>query len=202
MYLLFDTETTGLLHEDPHLVQLAALLVDSDYQTAGEMNVIIKPDGWIVPDHLAALHGISTEKALRYGIPISAALSVFESLERQAYILVAHNIQFDDGVVNLEYKRLGWTRCFSPRRRFCTMLESKNLVRLPPIRGYGDFKWPKLIEAHHHFFGEGFTGEHDARADLQACLRIFKHLQEIKSRSPFSIGSEAILRWMKKMIQK
>lgn len=194
MYLLFDTETTGLLHEDPHIVQLAALLANAQYETIGEVNLLIKPDGWVVPEELVKVHGISTERAARYGVPIAAALSVFDGMERQAQVLVAHNINFDHAIINLEYRRLGWMR-WRGKRRFCTMLESEGLVAIPSPFRYG-YKWPTLIEAHEKFFGEGFANAHNARADLQACLRVFKHLQETINRSPFQTEDrDALLRW-------
>ena len=72
--LAYDTETTGLpLWNDPsddprqpHIVQLAAALVDIDTRrTIASMDVIVKPDGWTIPDDTVAVHGITTEHALR-----------------------------------------------------------------------------------------------------------------------------------------
>ena len=60
--LFFDTETTGLPlfkepseHPDqPHLVQLAASLVDLDTRAVlSSIDVIVKPDGWTIPDEPA-----------------------------------------------------------------------------------------------------------------------------------------------------
>ena len=70
--LVFDVETTGLPlwnepSEDPrqpHLVQLAALLVDDDTrQVISTLDVIVRPDGWLIPEDVAAVHGITTERA-------------------------------------------------------------------------------------------------------------------------------------------
>ena len=78
--LFYDTETTGLpdfkapsesAHQ-PHIVQLAALLVDMDTrETIQSMDVICRPDGWTIPDEVAAVHGITTEHAAEVGIPES-----------------------------------------------------------------------------------------------------------------------------------
>jgi DNA polymerase-3 subunit epsilon len=38
---------------------------------------------------------------------------------------------------------------------------------------YGDWKNPKLIEAHRYIFGRGFEGAHDASADSAACAAIY-----------------------------
>jgi len=56
--LPFDTETTGIPiwstpsgnENQPHMVQLAAMLVDSETKEIVEsMDVIIKPYGWVIP---------------------------------------------------------------------------------------------------------------------------------------------------------
>uniref|UniRef100_UPI0035C670C3 exonuclease domain-containing protein n=1 Tax=Serratia quinivorans TaxID=137545 RepID=UPI0035C670C3 len=81
----YDTETTGLPNwkvpsdspEQPHLVQLAGVL--SNAETGEEiqsMNVIIKPDGWEIPEEVTAVHGITTEYALEHGIPALPAAPV------------------------------------------------------------------------------------------------------------------------------
>ena len=73
----FDTETTGLpqfkLPSDdpsqPHLVDVAALLYDEDATLIDSFEAIIRPDGWVIPDEVAAIHGITTEMAMDLGIP-------------------------------------------------------------------------------------------------------------------------------------
>jgi DNA polymerase III epsilon subunit-like protein len=178
MYLFFDTETTGKLDEGPHVVQVAALLADIDHKTVGEVNVLIKPDGWIVPDHVAKIHGITTERAEAYGVPISIALNLYDALARRAETLVAHNIDFDCAVLGMEYERLHRHGPGDGKEIFCTMRESTDLVRLPSPYGKPGFKWPRLTEAYSFFFNEEFVGAHDARNDLLACQRIFMHLQK------------------------
>jgi DNA polymerase-3 subunit epsilon len=71
--LFYDTETTGLPlwnlpsehPEQPRVLQLAALLCDeATGEDLQQMNMIILPDGWTVPDEVAAIHGITTERAM------------------------------------------------------------------------------------------------------------------------------------------
>ena len=75
--LFYDTETTGLpdfkapseAPHQPHIVQLAALLVDPDSrQTIASMDVIVRPAGWTIPGEVAAVHGITTERAEAVGV--------------------------------------------------------------------------------------------------------------------------------------
>ena len=74
--LFYDTETTGLPDwhqpsdgpQQPHIVQLAACLVDLDTrETIDSMDMIIRPDGWVIPDDVAEVHGITTERATAEG---------------------------------------------------------------------------------------------------------------------------------------
>lgn len=179
--LYFDTETTGFPQADgtpleacPFIVQLAAILVDDEDEVAS-MNVIIKPAGWIVPDEAAAVHGISTEKAERCGISIRSAINLFSQLIKASDQVVAHNINFDRKLVSYEFQRYDKVDLLQKKELYCTMLATENICKLPG-RYPGKFKWPKLIEAHQHLFGEGFDGAHDALVDVRACHRVHAEL--------------------------
>lgn len=83
--LFYDTETTGLPlfkepseHPDqPHIVQLAACLVDLDTRkTIASMDVIVKPNGWTIPAEVSAIHGITTEHAMDVGISEAMAIEL------------------------------------------------------------------------------------------------------------------------------
>ena len=81
MALLFfyDTETTGIPNfkepsehpDQPHIVQIAAALVDDETRkTVSSINLIIKPDGWAIPEELTEIHGISTTNRASYSLTI------------------------------------------------------------------------------------------------------------------------------------
>jgi DNA polymerase III epsilon subunit-like protein len=179
--LYYDTETTGFpakagapLAECPHIVQLAAAVIDDDEGKIASFSVIIQPEGWEVSEGAAAIHGITTEKAAKLGIQISVAILMFSHLCKLAEQAVAHNGQFDEQFIDYEIRRLGQPNRLMNLPRFCTMQATTDICQLPGK--YGRYKWPKLIEAHEHFFGEGFDGAHDALADVLACARIHQHL--------------------------
>ena len=73
--LFFDTETTGIPNwkipseseEQPHIVQIAAILCDSDTkEIKEEIELIVRPDGWVIPDEVAEINGITTERVFSY----------------------------------------------------------------------------------------------------------------------------------------
>ncbi len=194
--LYFDTETTGFprktetpLEECPHIVQLAALLIDDDLGEIGCFNAIIRPDGWVISEEVAAIHGITTEKAIACGIPINVAMAVFTQLAYNAAQVIAHNITFDLQLVDYEFRRIDRKNVLAEMAKACTMEGSVDVVRIPPTpamlrAGRHNFKSPKLIESYQHFFGEEFDGQHDALADVRACARIHRHLIKLESPKP------------------
>lgn len=195
--LYFDTETTGFpartaapLEECPHIVQLAALLIDDTWGEVASMNVIIRPDGWTIPDYVAAIHGITNWHGETFGVTIHSALSLFTQMANQSSQIVAHNISFDMKLMCYEIERLGVeSHCgFIATERACTMALTTDLCRLPG-KYPGKYKWPKLIEAYRHLFDEDFDGQHDALADVRACARIHQHLIQSETKQLATSGA-------------
>ena len=87
MYLIFDTETTGLprdysapitqLDNWPRLVQLAWQLHDQTGALRSSGNYIIRPEGFTIPFNSEQIHGISTERALKQGVDLKEVLEIF-----------------------------------------------------------------------------------------------------------------------------
>jgi DNA polymerase III epsilon subunit-like protein len=187
MKLFFDTETTGKADmrapydaaHQPFIVQLGALLTDDDGTERGTLDVIIEPEVYEIPREASDIHGITTEIAARSGVPIANALSLFAKMLAPCDEIVAHNIEFDRLVILAAMSRLRpkHSAIEFPIKRMletksiCTMLATTDICKIPG--NYGKYKWPKLIEAHQHLFGEGFDGAHDAMADVRACKRIY-----------------------------
>jgi len=189
MILTFDTETTGkgdyklpFDHpSQPRMVQLGAILHDANDRVVAELNLIIKPDGFTIPDEAANIHGITTDIAIRYGFPLRRAMLMFEQLCLMAETAVAHNFDYDDRIIRGEAVRLDLKpviATFASVKSFCTMKTATPLCKLPGMRG---FKWPTLQEAHQHFFNAPFDGAHDAMADVRACRRVYEALTKTSS---------------------
>lgn len=182
MKLFFDTETTGLFNRNfplahqPHIVQLAALLADECGVERAAINLLITPEGWTIPKEAADVHGITTEMATAYGVPIRSAMHIFAKLVKQARIVIAHNIDFDRTLIGYEAERLSVPfPVFAGKEMFCTMQATTDICQLPGKFGK-NYKWPKLAEAYRHLFGEELKDAHDAMVDLRACKRVYLHL--------------------------
>lgn len=183
MFLFFDTETTGLprnwrapltdLDNWPRLVQLAWLMYDQEGNKTDGNNLIVKPEGFVIPEEASRVHGISTELAMEKGLDLSEALKKFASDVARAKIIVAHNISFDEKIMGAEFLRKNINHGLFDTVRICTKEESTNFCRIPGAYGY---KWPTLAELHIKLFDSNFEGAHDALADVEACARCFFEL--------------------------
>ena len=185
MYLFFDTETTGIprnyrapvedLDNWPRLVQLAWMLADGQGNEVSSAEHIVRPEGFVIPEDAARVHGISTERALREGAALAEVLAAVASGIGSATTLVAHNMPFDEMILGAEFLRAGFLNPLAGKERLCTMQAGTDVCRLPGPYG---FKWPKLQELYRTLFGESFSGEHQALADVRACARCFFELRQ------------------------
>lgn len=180
----YDAETTGLPNwkipsEDPsqpHLVQIAGILADTDTRKImASLDLIVRPDGWEIPDEVAEIHGITTERALEVGIPERDAFNAFMALWG-GHFRAAHNRTFDQRILRIAAKRYAdealTERWANKDSHCCTMLDSKGPM--------GVTKWPKLSEAYEHFTGRQLVDAHTAMADARACLDVYFALLDLK----------------------
>lgn len=183
-YLFFDTETTGLpkswkapvtdLGNWPHIVQIAWALFDGQGTQLAFRDFIIKPEGFTIPESATAIHGISTEKALKEGRLRGEVLKEFSEAVLGSACLVAHNLDFDEKMVRVELLRQGMPEDLSAMRKICTMKGSTEYCKIPGP--YGN-KWPKLSELHIKLFDVDFEDQHNAASDVLCCAKCFFELK-------------------------
>ena len=93
MYLIFDTETTGLPHNKtapitdlenwPRLVQIAWQLHNEQGNLLSQQNYLVKPDGFDIPYKAEQVHGISTKRALEEGQELNQVLELYLKISPQ-----------------------------------------------------------------------------------------------------------------------
>ncbi|MCB0374849.1 MAG: PHP domain-containing protein, partial [Sinomicrobium sp.] len=186
MYLIFDTETTGLpkrwdapisdVDNWPRVVQIAWQLHDAMGNLVAHRHELIRPEGFDIPFESEQIHGISTALAKEKGIPVKTVLEDFRDVLSKAKFIVGQNIGFDKNVVGAEFYRLGMTDALEglPVLDTCTETTAE-LCRLPGGKG-GKFKLPTLTELYNHLFDDGFEEAHNASADVEATARCFFEL--------------------------
>lgn len=183
MFLIFDTETTGLpgswsapitdTDNWPRCVQLAWQLHDFSGKLVNRGNYIIRPEGFSIPYNAEKVHGISTERAMREGHELSEVLTIFRAdLDRAAYV-AGHNIEFDINIMGAEYYRKGFgTGVLTSIAALDTKDLATDFCAIPGGKG-GKFKWPTLTELHVKLFGTSFEEAHDAAFDVDATSKCF-----------------------------
>ena len=186
MYLIFDTETTGLpkkykapieeLDNWPRIVQIAWQLFNENETCISKKDYIIKPNGFIIPDNAAKIHGITTKRAVDEGHLIEPVLKEFSKEIEKSDHIIAHNLFFDEKIISAEFLRNNIKHSFQDINKICTMKASTKFCKLP--HQYGGLKWPNLQELHIFLFKYEFEGMHNASADVDACAKCFFELKK------------------------
>ena len=186
MYLIFDTETTGLprnwaapitdTDNWPRAVQIAWQLHDELGNLIDNQDYLVIPEGYDIPYDAERVHGISTELAHKYGVPLQEMLVKFNEALAQAKFIVGQNVGFDVNIMGCEFYRAGIATQLAqlPVLDTCTEVTAE-MLKLPGGRG-GRYKLPTLTELHEYLFGEPFGEAHNATADVEATTRCFLEL--------------------------
>ncbi|MBT8322236.1 MAG: PHP domain-containing protein, partial [Eudoraea sp.] len=216
MYLIFDTETTGLpkrwdaplsdLDNWPRCVQIAWQLHDEMGVLLDQQDYLIKPEGFNIPYDAEVIHGISTELASQKGEALEVVLEHFSEALAKARFIVGQNVGFDLNIMGAEFLRLEQANLLEQLPILDTCTEDTALLcKIPGGRG-GKFKLPTLSELHAFLFDEPFVEAHNATADVEATARCFfelirqgkftatqlkagpEYLQDFKSANPEPIS--------------
>lgn len=195
MYLIFDTETTGIPHNKtapvtdlenwPRLVQIAWQLHDTSGKLISRHNYLIKPEGFNIPYKAEQIHGISTNLAITEGHDIHSVLESFFSDLQRTTVLIGHNIEFDINIIGAELIRNSIeSEKLLTITKVDTGLASVDYCQLSGGPG-GKLKMPRLTELHEILFGKDFGDVHDASYDAAATARCFFALLKKKVIGPF-----------------
>ena len=186
MYLIFDTETTGLpkkwnapitdTDNWPRCIQIAWQLHDKYGEVIEHQDFLIKPDGFNIPYDAEQIHGISTLLAHEQGKPLAEVLQLFNEALAKTSFVVGQNVKFDLNIMGCEFYREKIETKLNdlPILDTCTETTAK-LCEIPGGRG-GKFKLPTLTELHQHLFKTPFAEAHNATADVEATARCFFEL--------------------------
>ncbi|WP_374707756.1 DNA polymerase III subunit alpha [Flavobacterium sp. J372] len=186
MYLIFDTETTGLpkrwdapvtdTDNWPRCIQIAWQLHDDMGRLVEHQNYIVKPEGFNIPYDAERVHGICTELAIEQGMPLAEVLEKFNTALSRSKFIVGQNVGFDVNIMGCEFHRSGLETNLGNMKVLDTCTEiTAEMLKLPGGRG-GKFKLPTLTELHEYLFGEPFAEAHNATADVEATTRCFLEL--------------------------
>lgn len=184
--IFFDTETTGL--HPGNICQLSYIKTAGDDLITGNLYFMVD---YIEPG-AQKVHGLTLDTLRelsgdrRFYDRFGEIKSAFESAD----VLIAHNINFDLGFMDAEFKRCNSN--FEYHDSMCTMRHFTNICKIPNYNSNG-YKWPKLeemirffgisqnqiITATQELFNNCNSGFHDARFDVTATYLCFKEAEKL-----------------------
>ena len=191
----FDTETTGVpakgldwekdCDQFPYVAQLAWL------KDGVLKSYIIKPIGadgkpYEIPEATTEIHGISTERAMKEGVPFETVVQEFIKDCTLSPLICAHNIYFDTSILKANIMRYLGREYYDSKadqalfkgKRIDTMMKTIKFVGACFADGRAG-KFPTLEELYAKCFeGKAFPA-HDAGEDvkaLAACLPVLVEL--------------------------
>lgn len=195
--LFYDFETSGLpLFSEPsehpgqpHIVQVGAQLVNLDTRVVVQsLDVIVRPDGWTIPDEVAQIHGITTEMAMDLGVPEGLAVEMLLELWKPEAprLRIGHNQQFDARLMRIGLMRHvdeAMADRWKEGKAACTQILATPILKLPPTEkmraaGRGHHKSANLREAYEYFTGRPLSGAHNAMVDVDGCKTVFFAIQD------------------------
>ncbi len=177
--LVIDTETTGRAPEGYksvsnsklwstcRVVQIAWTLFNADGTKISSEVYIVKPDNFKIPNH--EFHGITDKIAASTGLDIHQVFEKLNSVLDKSGKLVAHNMAFDDAVIQSElhrYKKKDILNKWKNAQKECTMMMDS--------RRNGKSKWLKLPALYKkHLNREPDVTLHRADNDVMLCADIY-----------------------------
>ena len=190
-----DTETTGLPINDnlpyteldnwPHLVQVALIIEDDNYGILAKRNMILKPDGYSIPESSARIHGIANAQAIKVGEDRKHVIGFLDQVLSNSNIVIGHNVSFDLNVVKAEIIRVKGIEnaLFTTKNHNVvdTMKMGMNICKIPNLSFHTHmsqpYKYPKLDELYYKLLNKHFNNQHDAMADVQAAYDCYYELK-------------------------
>jgi DNA polymerase III epsilon subunit-like protein len=185
--IVFDLETTGLprnrqdlLHPEQYehfngcRVVSISWLVEKAGSNVSQAYFIVHPDDFVVPESSTAIHGISQVQALQEGVPFATIAARFLEDLQGVERLVAHNIEFDFGVMKAELLRRGYPE-------IAKLMDSKVLVCTMKLgrEVFGLSKSPRLAELYGMIKGtsaDTMVSAHNAFYDTLHCFECYVDL--------------------------
>ncbi len=193
--LFIDTETTGLplnnnlpytdLKNWPYLVQVALIIEDDNYGILAKRNIILKPNGYTIPESATKIHGISNERAVKNGEDRDKVISFLDLALYKSDIIIGHNVSFDLNVIKSEIIRTkGIENALFKKKKHIvidTMKMGRNICKIPNLSFHTRLslpnKYPKLDELYYKLLNKHFNNQHDAMADVQAAYDCYYELK-------------------------
>jgi len=165
MYAILDIETTGGSPKNCKITEIAVFIHDGT-KVIDEFATLINPEVNI-PYFITNLTGINNEMVENAPKFYEVAKKIVEITDGK--IVVGHNVKFDYGFIQSEFKQLGYD--FN-RKTLCTVKLSRKI-----IPGYPSYSLGKICDQ----LGISINGRHRAAGDAFATVKLFELLLQKSS---------------------
>jgi len=206
--LAFDTETTGLfpqkkdsynVEDMPFITQLSFIMYDKkNKQILQTYNQYIRiPQEVVISEFITNLTGVTREKC-NNGVHIRDALQAFWMAYNQCDVVIAHNIDFDRRMMEIELIRnlyilidIRSMSMFNSTynyingiREVCTGNLGRNICIIYNTNKNGNAykKMPKLSELYEFLFKTPMLGAHNSLYDTEACLKCYTAICDMNQK--------------------
>ncbi len=170
MFAIIDIETCGSKYEYKRgRITEICIAIHDGLQVTEKFTTLINPECYISP-YFISLSGITNEMVANAPKFHEVAKQIIELTEGK--IFVAHNVGFDYGFIKDEFAGLGYKY---KRETLCTVRLSRKLMP-----GKLSYSLGKLCES----IGIEVENRHRAEGDVDATVKLFDRLLELKSIHP------------------
>lgn len=182
LYSIIDVETTGGTTHSSRVTDISIFVTDG-IEVLDEFSSLINPEMFI-PGFITQLTGIDNEMVSGAPTFSEVAQQVLDITAGTTF--VAHNVNFDFGMISSEFRRLGYAYELP---KLCTVRLARQFI--PGHRSYG---LGKICED----LGIPIHGRHRARGDAEATVELFKIIMQA-SGGDLNLASE---KWVKSLPQQ
>ena len=189
MYLVLDTETTGLIrkqggyfspfceytdisaYDEARILSIGWELLDKEYNVINSQYYVIYPENFQIPKVSIMIHGITHEICEKEGVSFDAMIQQFDLVLDQCRLLIAHNVEFDANVIKSELFRRNFKEILEKMNNkptYCTMKHGQ--------RSLHQQRYPKLCFLYKHLYNEELANAHNALQDAIHCRKCFVKL--------------------------
>jgi len=159
-----DLETTGAYPNASRITEIAIVQGTLAEGITHQQSSLVNPE-CPIPEKIVQVTGITSAMVSR-AAPAREVLPEFWS-PLNSGVITAHNLSFDYGFLEAEFRRMDWEFVRDPMEQLCTVQLSRLLLADLPSRSL-----PNLVR----HFGFKVGRSHRAEADALACWLLANHL--------------------------
>nr|WP_321406556.1 3'-5' exonuclease [uncultured Carboxylicivirga sp.] len=174
--LVVDIETTGFLNQGGKIVEIGMVLLNLENGEVEPIydSLICEPGfNW---NHTTGGFGWIFQNSDLTPQEVFDAPSLESQRESIQFLFDNHRATAFNKRFDFDFLR---DRGFRITELPCPMVEATPIIKLPSRNGYGGYKWPKVEEAWHYFFGntgyiEAHRGMDDAAHEAKIVYELYK----------------------------